>query len=314
MNFIFRKDEKTMKKRFCWIIVIGMLLGVFEILLPDIKAETKKADFYINGYAAKIEYDSRKWEVVEGPYFKLLQIKNESRIAAVSGIRFVSNLDLEDYVAAYSEQLKIESINGKVLKYTLNGYISKINNRQVTTFTMMIVKDGPGYYVLTFGCVQELYPKYINEALKVFQTFQILEPSTEEIIDDPEILELLKWLDESAGYDDEAVAQNLSPDGSELIGLWRYQKNPQFARLYAEDGTFIENLNEDGSDYAAGYWKYDPGRRVIIHFYVTAIKDGEEVIDQLPYKTLNLAIRNFDKKTLYGYFIENLTIQRLVKD
>jgi len=309
---------KTMKKRFFWIIVIGMLLSVFETILPDIKAETKKAEFYINGYAAKVEYDSRMWRVVEGPYFTLLQIKNESKIAAVSGIRFVSNLGLEDYVAAFSEQLLMESIDGKVLKSTVNGYpsltISKINHNQVTTFTMMIVKDGPGYYVLTFGCVKELYPKYINEALKVFRTFQILEPSTEQIIDDPEILELLKSLDESAGYDDEAVIQNLSSDGSELIGYWRHHKNPQFARLYTEDGRFIENLNEDGSDYAGGYWRYDPDRRVIIYFYVTVIKDGQEVVDQLKYKTLNFAVRNFDKKMMYGYYIENLTVERLVKD
>ena len=268
--------------------------------------------------AAKIVYETKTWNEFDNNGEAAIENKSEKKIVAINIGRIPSTDNQSQYVENFKEFMKNKSINGTCTVGTLNEhplltYTENKGNFDIT-FSVLVVKDGEGYYEVNFACASELYAEYKDAAFEVMKTFKIVNPSKEKVIVDSNLYEGMKDLDLMAGYDKEAVEKNISTDGSELIGVWKYEKDTKCGRTYRSNGTFKENFSEDNTNYIEGIWKYDSKTRIITHNATHMVENGKDVIGKKKNKTLQFEIKNFDGKRMYGISLEATQLRTLIKE
>lgn len=301
--------------------VMTLLIVVFTMIMLTSysggKNEAKK-ELTFNDGSAKFVYDKDAWKEFESTAGPVIQNKSEKKAVLIGAGRIPSTNSYDKYVQDFKVFMKENSIDGDCIEGSLNGYplltyTEKKGNVDIT-FTVLIVKDGAGYYEVTFICVSDLYETYKDAAFEVMKTFEIVAPSKDQIIVDPELSEAIKTMDKMAGYDDEAVKKNLSVDGKELVGVWKYEKNAKYRRTYNSDGTFKENLNEDNTYYVEGTWEYDSNTRVITHEITRVMQDGKDMSGIIKNGIFRYVIKNFDGKRMYGVSLESLKLRTFIKE
>ncbi len=270
-----------------------------------------------NDESAQITYDSNLWREIEISAGTSIQIKSEKKAVTIGAARFVSADDQIQYVENFKTFMQERSVDGVVEEDTLNGnplltYTENKGNFNIT-FSVLIVKDGDGYYEVTFACFSDLYEKYKLDASQVMETFQILKPNSEAVIIDNELAKSMNDIDKIAGYDEEAVKKNLSTDGVELLGTWEYENRNELSRSYNSDGTFSENLNEDNSSFIEGTWIYDSKTRIITHTVTRFILKGEDITNKMKRNILQVEVKNFDGNKMLTMSLESLDLNSFVK-
>lgn len=182
------EKEKLMKRVFKLHIIIIIALSFFVLLTGcenvkltiNSRPKALKEILYENA-DAKMQYDSNKWEGLETSTGIKLRMKYEKKGALIGVRRVASKSELKEYVYSEKKYIEIISVDGKVEEEEFNKlpmltYMLEKGEFD-TIVTMIIVKDGEGFYELTFECEKSIYPKCINDALIVMSTFQIINSS-----------------------------------------------------------------------------------------------------------------------------------------
>jgi hypothetical protein len=182
------EKEKLMKRVFKLHIIIIIALSFFVLLTGcenvkltiNSRPKALKEILYENA-DAKMQYDSNKWEGLETSTGIKLRIKYEKKGALIGVRRVASKSELKEYVYSEKKYIEVISVDGKVKEEEFNKlpiltYMLEKGEFD-TIVTMIIIKDGEGFYELTFECEKSIYQKCINDALIVMSTFQIINSS-----------------------------------------------------------------------------------------------------------------------------------------
>lgn len=304
-----------MKRKMVY-IMISVLAMIMISSCSNAQPEVVK-DLNFNNNSAKFVYDSNVWQEFDSTGGTVVKIKSEKKAVAIGAERIPSTDNESEYVEKFKAVMEKLSLDGtckvdKLNNFPLLTYTEKKDNSDIT-FSVLVFKDGEGYYEVNFICVSDLYDKYKDEAFEVMKTFKIVNPTKDNVIVDPKLSEGIETLDVMAGYDEAAVKKNISPDGSELIGVWKYENNTKYGRTYEADGTFKENYNVDNTSYLEGTWKYDSNTSIITHKATKLMENEKDITSKMNNKTLQFQIKNFDGKKMYGISLESTKLRTLIR-
>jgi len=116
----------------------------------------------------------------------------------------------------------------------------------------------------------------------------------------------LKSLDQSAGIDRDAVRNNISDDGKELVGKWGFKDSKPSIVMY-EDGKY-EGYGNDAypsmDNAFIGKWEWDDQRKVIVFTNEKKFEDGKE--SKINRTTMTMEVLNFGDDQLFMRDIETL--------
>ncbi|CEG26461.1 DUF7018 domain-containing (lipo)protein [Bacillus sp. B-jedd] len=118
--------------------------------------------------------------------------------------------------------------------------------------------------------------------------------------------QMLKDLDKSAGIDRDAVEENISEDGKELVGKWGNEGSTPSIVLFA-DGRYEGYANDayPSKDNAfLGTWKYDKSTHVITFTNDKKFDDGKEVKPMRA--TMTMEVQDFKDGKIYLRDLETL--------
>ena len=263
----------------------------------------------INNNSAKIKYSTNLWKEADISNGTMIQVKSERKIVAIGAERMVSTETQDKYISNFKKFMENKSSDGKVEEGTLNNYpllsYTQHNVNADIIFTVLVVKDGPGYYEVTFACFKDLYLKYKDEAFTVMKSFQVVTPSLDQVEMNDELLKGMKTLDKLAGIDKDSVEQNISESGKELVGEWGSKDNDgniHIVLVINADGSYKRyKTYGDEKNVISGTWKYSG--RVLTLDNKKAIIDGvDNMVGIIP--IIEQEILNFKENEM---FVRNLT-------
>lgn len=300
-----------MKKTLKW-LCIGTAIFILIILLFR-HAEPASKELFMNNKSAVIRYEKKKWKETSSNNIPIIHIRSEKKAVFIGGGRFRSLLNTNDYVKNFKEVMKGRSINATCEEGVINGFplltFTENKGNYNITYSVLVAKDGPGFYEITFACVSDLCEKYKNDAYDVLKTFSILLPSKEDIIYDPELSKGMAELDSLAGINKEAVRAKITVGkGNELVGEWGGKDNSGKILpilIIKSDNTYIWYKSPgDESNINSGIWSY-PEDRIIILNSKNLFVNGKRV-DRGNFVT-NLEILNLEKtNNMTRIYIRNL--------
>ncbi|MGV8981657.1 hypothetical protein [Clostridium sp.] len=131
-----------------------------------------------NNNAAKFVYDSNVWQEFESTGGTVVQNKYEKKAVAIGAARIPSKDNENDYVEKFKVDMEKLSKDGTCTVDKLNN-LSLLTCSQETddsniAFSVLVVKDGAGYYEVNFICSTDLYDEYKDAAFEVMKTFKFL--------------------------------------------------------------------------------------------------------------------------------------------
>lgn len=295
---------------------IFIILLMWIVLLAGCGAVEK--EFTFNEQSAGVTYYSDLWKEIEGTGGPMLHYKHVDKVLAITGRR-VSSIDTEEnYVGTVKSVMEQYSVDGTCLEETFEGNpmltFTKSEGDNDFVFSVIFVQDGAGFYEVTFMCFADYYEDYKEDAFDIMSTFKIIKPSDDVVVYDSELYEGIKELDKMAGHDKDAVIENLSSDGIELVGIWGTESDSNFKFEYFEDGTFSEKLNEEEiSIIIKGTWSYDSNTQIINHTPTSYVRNDEELINEESFKELNFEVMNFQEKEMQVYILESGKLMTVIK-
>lgn len=143
--------------------------------------ELKELTF--NDGRAKIQYDPSLWretklKMKEGTYSPAIHVKSEDKSILISAAKVNTTKSEPDYVIEFKNFMQNNSVDGKIEEDKLNNHtllsFAKNEGSIEISYSVLVVKDGNGYYEVTFACPRDLYSKYKDEAHAIMGTFKVV--------------------------------------------------------------------------------------------------------------------------------------------
>lgn len=136
-----------------------------------------------NNNSSQITYNPDIWKEFESTAGPMIQASTANKAVAIGAARLASTKEESQYIEDFKAFMQNNSVDGNVIEETLNNYsvltYTQSHGDFDITYSVMVVKDGSGYYEVTLACYKDLYEDYRDLAFEVMKTFNIVTPTTD---------------------------------------------------------------------------------------------------------------------------------------